>query len=93
MTLSKFSTLLFSSLCTAILREIEQRIGRKETNRSSHPTREGIVSRKFVILFRSSVLYPLYNCLMRVVQENDNRIGKNENHAYRLQNRVLKTQP
>ena len=27
---------------------------------------------------------------MRVVQENDNRIGKNENHLYRLRNRALK---
>ena len=50
-------------------------------NRLSHHTREWIASRtgKFVTsaLLSSSVLDPLYNCLMRVVQ----------------QNKVLKTQP
>ena len=35
----------------------------------------------------------LHNCLMKFVQKSENRIGKNEDHACQLQNKVLKTQP
>lgn len=52
-----------------------------------------MASRTFVTMFHSSVLATLYNCLMRVVQKNENRMGKNINHLHLLQNKVLRTQP
>ena len=69
------------SLADESCKKINNRVFRKENNRLNHPIRKKIASRNFVLKFRSCVLDPLYNNLIRVVQKNENRIGKNENHV------------